>query len=430
MKKKITGFIVACALLLIGVFSIPFVFEKVDAGQYKIVQQLDGDIVVLDRAGWQYTGFVSNITTYDVAGTYYFSSSDLDGGKGAESMPIKVIYRDGAKADVNGNIQYKLPVGAEDRVELHKLYGRKYSEVVHNLIRQSTAEAVKQSATYFKGEEAYTYGRAEYVNLIEQQLEQGIFSQEKEQKLVKNAEGNEFLETYVKPKQNKDGNIVISKDSKFKKFNVEIIGLNIKDIVLDEKTMKLIESKKDAEFRKITARAQAEEARQNKITEELKGKARVAKAKAEEQEKSAREIEKAERNSKIATVQADKRVYEKEQEAKEDRIEADKKVYVATQNAKALITDSNAQLKAKTNEAIANAKLVKSGLTPAQRAEMLIRMNKDKWDNLSKANLTPKYVTGGGQGGDSTSSYIGVKTIEALEKLESKTDEPRVELLD
>lgn len=402
MKKKITGFIIACVVVLVGLFSIPFVFEKVDAGQYKIVQQLDGDIIVLDRAGWQYTGFVSNITTYNEAGIFYFSSSDLDGGKGLESQPVEVRFGDGVQGWVNGNVQFKMPADKDTRITLHKLYGRNYDSVVHNLVVKSVTEAITRSAPHFKGEEAYSYRGADFINLVQRQIKEGIFATYTEQKIIKDVEDNEFIENFVRIKKDKDGNIVISKESKIARFDVDIIGLNIEKVRLDDNAMKYIEAKKTAEFEKIQKRAEAEASKQDKITAEEKGKADVARAKAK------------------ADIVKQKAVTEAEQRKEVAELNAKQELNVAISNRKKSQEQAKSMIAIKEAEAKVNALLKKSGLTPEQEMDMKITMNRDKWENIARANLTPQYMMGGSSKGGSTDAFIGIKTIEALKGLDNK----------
>lgn len=84
-------------------------------------------------------------------------------------------------------------------------------------------------------------------------------------------------------------------------------------------------------------------------------------------------------------------------------IEAETQAKVAIQN---LIAEKKRyeveQFKAKSKKVAADAqyyenqRLVSAGLTPQQRIEAEIQMNKDKWDNISKWNLPTTYFAGSG----------------------------------
>ncbi|MFR4518935.1 MAG: hypothetical protein ACLT40_03110, partial [Fusobacterium sp.] len=221
--KLIAGTIGVILLLSIG---FPFVMEYVDAGTYKVCQKLNGHLIVLDKPGWSYTGLISNSTTYDMAGIYQFSDNDEDEG----GQSIGVIFRDGTKGHINGNVQYLLPTSNEQRIALHTIYGRSNEQVINNLIIKSTSEVVKATSPFFKGEGAYSYDKANFIKMVEDQLEQGLFTQVKETVKTTDELGKPTQEVIVYTKKDENGKEVISKESKFDKFGVQLLGLNIEDI--------------------------------------------------------------------------------------------------------------------------------------------------------------------------------------------------------
>ncbi|MGL5713811.1 MAG: SPFH domain-containing protein [Paraclostridium sp.] len=402
--KTLIGLGVAGLVVVGALIGAPAVLERVDAGSYKVTQSLGGDLNVLGKPGWQYTGLLSLVDEYKVGGTYHFSTSPLDGGKGKESDPIAVIFRDGTKAIISGSLQFKLPTDDATRVKIHELYGRNYNEVVNVLIMQTVAEAVKQSSAFFKGEEAYTYRRAEFVSMIEKQLANGIYAQATTQKIVKDAEGNEFMETFVNIKKDANGVNIIEKRPKFGEFNVEIISLTIKDVDLDRKAMELIAEKKDAEFRKIAARSRAEEAKQATITAQEDAKAKVAQAKAQEDVETMKQVAKAKRDKEVQELNAqrDKTVAE---------LNANKNLEVARMNRLTAKEQADAVILTKTAEAKANDLLVKAGLTPKEKAEIEMQTKIGVARELSKVNVPRIVVGGSGEGSASPMDAIGIQML-------------------
>lgn len=387
-KKRIIATAGIALAVIATVIVVPMTTTNVKAGEYKIVQTIGGDLKVLNTPGFKFIGLTTDKDTYREGDTLYFSDSDLDGGAGAETVAIEVIFRDGAKGKINGNIQYRLPISEEERITLHKLYGRDYKTVVHSLIRKSVAESIIQSATYYKGEEAYTYGRSEFVSLIQKQLEQGIYATIKDTQVVQDAEGNDFVENIVKVKEDTDGNPIIQKEAKFNTFGVDIIGFNVEGINLDSKTMAYIEKKKDAEFQKIQAQAEAESAKQDAITAEAKGKAKVAQAKADADVEKQKAVTLAEQKREVAELEKQQKQLETE----------------------AMLIEREAEAKANTLK-------VKAGLTPQERLAGEIQMNKDKYEALAKAN-TPSVVINGSESGDvSPLTFMGVNAaLDMVEK--------------
>lgn len=395
LSTKITGLAIAAILLVGGALSVPFVTERVDAGTYKIVQELDGDLKVLDTPGWHWTGLVSNITKYNVAGIYSFSDNDED-----EGQSLGVIFRDGTKGTVNGNLQFLLPTDNEQRLKLHSIYGRSYDQVINNLVMKSTSEVVKASSTFFKGEGAYSYDKANFINMIENQLEKGLFAQSKQELKVKDALGQDAVEVLVSVKKDENGNEIIQKDSKFKTFGVQIIGLNIEDIKLDDKAMQFIEKRKETELEALVAKQKAETAKQAAATAKEEANKMVELAKGQEEVNKMKAVVEAQKNKEVAELRAQQEL----NVAKLNRQSQE-------ENAKALLIKGRAEAE--------TAKLkVQAGLTPLEKAQIEKETAIGVARELAKMNVPQIVVTGSKDGSVNPLDMIGVnQALEIQNKL-------------
>ena len=392
MKKLKLGVLVCVVLGILGVL-FPFVFENVDAGSYKICQKLNGTLVVLDKPGWHWTGFVSNITKYDISGIYQFSDNDEDEG----GQSIGVIFRDGTKGHINGNIQYMLPIDNEQRIALHTIYGRSNKQVINNLIIKSTSEVVKATSPFFKGEGAYSYDKANFIKMVEDQLEKGLFTQVKETIKLKDELGKDTTEVLVYTKKDKDGNEVISKESKFDKFGVQLLGLNIEDIILDDKAMEFIEKRKVVALEALVAQQNMETAKQA---------AETAKAKAREMVEVQRGREEVEKMKAVTAAEKEKQVA---------ILQAEQQLATAQLNRQAAEEDAKALLVTKDAEAKANAKLVQAGLTPLERATIEKETAIGIARELAKINV-PSIIVTGGEKGINPLDMIGVNQALEIQK--------------
>lgn len=395
LSTKITGLAIAAILLVGGALSVPFVTERVDAGTYKIVQELDGDLKVLDTPGWHWTGLVSNITKYNIAGIYSFSDNDTD-----EGQSLGVIFRDGTKGAVNGNLQFLLPTDNEQRLKLHSIYGRSYDQVINNLVMKSTSEVVKASSTFFKGEGAYSYDKANFINMIENQLEKGLFAQSKQELKVKDALGQDAVEVLVSVKKDENGNEIIQKDSKFKTFGVQIIGLNIEDIKLDDKAMQFIEKRKETELEALVAKQKAETAKQAAATAKEEANKMVELAKGQEEVNKMKAVVEAQKNKEVAELRAQQEL----NVAKLNRQSQE-------ENAKALLIKGRAEAE--------TAKLkVQAGLTPLEKAQIEKETAIGVARELAKMNVPQIVVTGSKDGSVNPLDMIGVnQALEIQNKL-------------
>lgn len=395
MGKFVKGSVVAVIVLLLAIIGSVKLFERVDAGTYKICQKLNGNLVVLDKPGWHYTGYVSNITKYDMAGIYQFSDNDEDEG----GQSIGVIFRDGTKGHINGNIQYMLPIDNESRIALHTIYGRSNEQVINNLIIKSTSEVVKATSPFFKGEGAYSYDKANFIKMVEDQLEKGLFTQVKETVTIKDELGKDTTEVLVYTKKDKDGNEVISKESKFDKFGVQLLGLNIEDIKLDDKAMEFIEKRKEVALEALVAQQSMETAKQA---------AETAKAKAREMVEVQRGREEVEKMKAVTAAEKEKEVA---------KLEAEQRLITAQLNRQAAEEDAKALIVKKEAEAKANAKLVQAGLTPLEKANIEKETAIGVARELAKMNV-PKVVVTSGDKGINPLDMIGInQALEIQNKL-------------
>jgi regulator of protease activity HflC (stomatin/prohibitin superfamily) len=303
--KKITALVVGFVAFLSVLLGASSVVETNNEGFYQIKQAaVSGEITVRNDAG-MYLQNLGKITTYQVSDMYYFSKSNLEGGKGEDSDPIPVRFTDGGTADITGFIKFKLSLKEEVQKLLHKEF-KNYDSVVNDLIRQHVASALKQTASLMQAEETYSSRRAEFISLVEGQIIDGIYDTVSKVKKVQDATGKNFIQRITEVRLGSKGNPIVKTESPFKRYGIEVLSFNIKDIDFDETIDKLIAKKKEAQQKMVVAKAQAEEAKQNAITEAEKGKAAVAKAKAAQEVEKITEVTRAEKVKAVAELEAQK----------------------------------------------------------------------------------------------------------------------------
>lgn len=355
------------------------IVETNNQGNYQIKQAvITGEMSEITAAG-TYLQLFGKITTYRISDMYYFSKHNIDGGDNDFSDVIPVRFNDGGTANITGAIKYRLSTKPENQLRLHTEY-KGYNAVQNDLIRQTVAESLMQTATLMRAEESYSTRRAEFTALAEDQVRDGIYETESEERKYTDANGNEFVERYVRVKMGPDGKPVVRKVSPFKRYGVEILQFVIKEIDFDETIDKLIAEKKKAEQQKVVAKANAEKAKQDAITEKEQGKARVAKAKADEEVK------------KITAVTEAKKKFEV---AQYDRMKAG-------EEAKAKLLRGEAEAR------VAKLKVL-AGLSPLERATIDKETAIGVAEKLSKVQFPSLMIIGGsGNGGSQLNPFDAV----------------------
>ena len=152
-------------------------------------------------------------------------------------------------------------------------------------------------------------------------------------------------------------------------------------------------------MQRVSNATAAETAKQKAITAEAEGKAKIAEAKAAQEVQKMTEVTQAEKERDVAILNA-------EREKEVARLNALK----AIEDAKRIRAEGEA-------EAAANRAKVMAGLTPQEKIEAEIKMNKDKWDAISqiKVPIVPtNMITSNGKGVSGVDLLGDAKALETL----------------
>ncbi len=368
--KLIGGAVLALVLVVTLATVGRQIFSTNDAGFYQIKQAaLSGEMTVHSEAG-TFLRLFGNVTTYQISDMHYFSKNDADGGPNDEEDSIKIRFNDGGTAEVTGGIKFRLPSDPAKQLLIHSDF-KSFERLKHDLIRQTVAEALMQTATLMKAEESYSTRRAEFGSIAEDQVKVGIFETETREFKEKDVDGNEFIIREVNIKKNKDGQPIIRKDSALARYGIEVIQFVIKDIDFDPTINALISKKKEAEQMKVVAKANAEKAKQDAITAREQGAASIA------IEKATQEVEKI----KATTI-------------------AQKEYEVSILNKKQAEQDAASDIvKGKALAEVSRLK-VQAGLTPLEKATIDKETRIGVAEQLAKVQFPGMMIIGGnGSGG-------------------------------
>ena len=413
-KSKILAVVTVGVLILLGVFAGKMVGYK-QSTELLIKQSPFGTLSCVEGQGLYFKGFAS-IYKYDLAKSFYFNSStekvDGHGWEGDEDDEddISVTLCRNANADISGYLMYELPTDCDKLIELHKNQ-RSDKGIKHNLVRNAVLSAVRKTAPLFTAEEAKVTKIAEFRRLAEDQLVEGEYlttievlkekagedEVDSTGKVVKKAEVQEYRVTKLKLDTN--GHRIITKKSPITQYGIVVKQLEIQNVKLDPKAQQQLDIVKEREMQRVANATAAETAKQKAITAKAEGDARIAEAKATQEVQKMTEVTMAEKEKAVAILNA-------EREKEVARLEALKAIEVAK------------KIKAeKEAEAQANRALVSAGLTPQERLEGEIQMNKDKWDAISKIQVPivpTNMITSNGKGVSGVDLLGDAKALETL----------------
>lgn len=415
MEKKRIVLIVIAVIAVIAVLSIIFGIGYKDATELLVSQSPFGTMSCVEGQGFYLKGFAS-IYKYDKTKSFYFNSSNEKvkgrGWEGDETDEddISVTLSRNANADISGYMMYELPTNCDDLIKLH-IAQHSESQVKHNLVRNAVLSAVRKTAPLFTAEEAKVTKIAEFRLLAFDQLTEGEYlttidvlkekagedEVDSTGKVLKKAEVQEYRVT--KLKLDSLGNRIITKQSALNLYGIKVLQFEIQNVKLDPKAQQQLDIVKEREMQRVANATAAETAKQKAITAKAEGDARIAQAKADQEVQKMTEVTQAEKEKAVAVLQA-----EKEKEVA--RLEALK----AQEVAKKIKAEGEA-------EAAANRAKVSAGLTPQERLEGEIQMNKDKWNAISRIQVPivpTNMITSNGKGVSGVDLLGDAKALETL----------------
>lgn len=376
---KIMAFI-AIVVLIVGALLSSQLIESNSAGYIQVKQAAGTGTMTVRLNPGVYAQNFADIHTYRISDVYDFHGAD---------DRIKVQFNTGATAVVSGQIKYRLPLNEDKILLIHRDF-RSYEAVQSDLVRQVVAASLKQSASQFSADDVYSNRRSEFINLVNEQIKNGIYATTYTETLRKDEDGNTFIQRSTATKRDANGVPVIAERSAFDVYGIELVQLVINDIEFDEQTKGLIARRKEAEQEQVVARATAERSKQDAITAEAKGKANVAIAEAEALVKKKTAVIEAEKETEVAQQQA----------------------LQAMEQKKAIVAKGEAEAEA--------ARLkVAAGLTPQEKAKFDMDTAIGVADKLSKIQLPKMMVLGGGANGQSPLNpfdAVGLKSFIDISK--------------
>ncbi|MGH8497527.1 MAG: SPFH domain-containing protein [Methylococcales bacterium] len=311
---------------IIGAIVIYFCVGINDAGERTVVQYPTGDLYVKFSPGVYFIGFGKTEPYWDV-NTYDFDKAGSAGKNNENSLVadgIAVRYQDGGTGTVFGKARFALPNDEETMIRLHKDFRDRYA-IAQKLIRTVTEESMNLTAGLMTSEEAYAEKRGIFTQWAEQQVTSGKFFTELKAITEQQESTDENLTRHVPVIQYGVDGRPIQHASDFKMYGIKVNGFQITDWDFEQKTLDQISRKREATMGIITAKADAERARQEALTADEQGKKNVMVDRyAKEQEKIQAVVD-AEKEKEVAVTKATQAVLVAEQgklEAEQKRLAA------------------------------------------------------------------------------------------------------------
>jgi len=322
MSAKLIGSGVVAGAVAIALFMAAGVN---DAGNRTVVQYPTGKLLVKFTPGI-YMKWFGQSTEYRDVLTYDFDKALDDNTSSLNQQGIAVRYQDGGTGTVFGKARFSLPNDEATMLMLHKAF-RSNQGVATKLIKAVSEEGMNLTAGLMSSEEAYAEKRGTFTQWASEQIKGGKYQTElKKVSTVDEGTGKRIVKNIPVITYGDDGRPVHA-ESDFIEYGISVNGFQITDWDFETKTLKQISDKRDATMAIITAKANAERAKQDAITAGEQGKANVMKAKYEKEVLKEQAVVTAEQQKEVAVIAAKQLV----EVATQQKLEAEQKKLTASE---------------------------------------------------------------------------------------------------
>ena len=372
-----------------GAFTAPMLFGINDAGDRTVIQYPTGTLYVRFEPGI-YMLWLGRETKYRDVLTYDFDKSNSGGEATIDEAGIPVRYQDGGIGTIFGKVRFNLPNIEIDMLKLHKAF-RSNNGVAQKLLKPITEESQNLTAGLMTSEAAYAEKRGTFIEWSRDQLTNGKYKTRLEVNVEEDESTGKKIERAIPVISLGDDGQPMHVNSDLLVYGIEISGYQITDWDFEKKTLEQISAKREATMAIITAKANAERARQESITAEEQGKANVMKAKYEKEVEKQKAVVDAERQKEVAVIEGSQKV----DVAKQARMEAEQRKLAAVEYKQEQILRGE-------GDAGYKRKVMEADGALAQKLEAFVRINERYAQAIEKQKWVPEVMMG--QGGSTSGS--------------------------
>jgi regulator of protease activity HflC (stomatin/prohibitin superfamily) len=321
---KSVGIVFVFIILVAVLVASGKLIEYVDSNEIVIIQYPSGGLRFATSAG-PYAQWFGSVETYKRREQFAFEfrterkqierireSSDGKPYKVmvdtdvelAGSQAMKIRFNDNGHGKIGGTIDWEMPSEAHCLQNLFERY-RTQDAVETQLIRPTLERSIYMSGPLMSSTESAAERRAELLQIIEDQIDNGIFARETIQE--------EQIDTITKEKhkvnvirllKNADGTQARQAESPLKEFCIKTFNLTLNNIQYDPEVEEQIQLQQKAIMNVRIAMANAKKSEQDALTAVEKGKAEAATAKWEQEKLNAQTIAQADGQRRAADLKA------------------------------------------------------------------------------------------------------------------------------
>jgi regulator of protease activity HflC (stomatin/prohibitin superfamily) len=300
--------VISVICIIIALICASKIVSTVGKGTYQIKQAaVTGKMSAKMQPGL-WLQLWGDIDTWPKAFTFFFTHDVEEGGSYDQSIEVRFV--DGSLCKISGTARVLLPVGAKDAIELITEDGYASPEEVQNkMILPTIRNALRMTANMMTAQESYASKRIDYNTWARDQVENGLYeTMDEERDVIDPISGEKVHKTFkiIKTVDGKPNSQPLYLSNPLEGTGITLKNFEIKTFEYAPKVKEQIATQQASLMAVATAITEAKKAEQEKLTIEAQGKAKVAKAKYEEEQKKVRAVVEAQKNKEVQELNAER----------------------------------------------------------------------------------------------------------------------------
>lgn len=403
-RRVIFAAVVALVTLFAGICTYNNLVGYNEYQNWQVYQSAGGDVEIVDGAGY-YPQFFGRVWTYPRAIETEFATENS----------IRATFNDGGTAMVSAYVRIGLPTTSDHRKQLHQQFSANQKNIT-DAVRAHLANCIKASGPVMSASENQASRKAEFNQIIEEQLTNGLFKMRRTEielndlstiEQVEDKDGNKVQKEKKAVVQateivlGKDGKPIVIQESPLKQYGIQVLQFSITEIEYDQTTLEQFAAKKKSYLAAEQAKAERQQEVQQRLMVEERGRRQVADVQAEENQKRERALIQAQQAADVAVINKEQAVTAARQKAE---VAQQAKTEAETLRQIAEIQVQTAELDKQATIAAAEAKQKEielgGGISEEKRVLAQIRADRDAKvaEALSQVKV-PGVVFSGASGG-------------------------------
>lgn len=298
--KAIWTIILVVACFVIGGIGYFSCVGRNDEQNWQIIQSLDGTITVRDTAGF-YPRFFSSVWTYPRYLDFRYNDDPEDGD--TEASAIRVTFNDGGTATIGAYIRIQTPVTSDDRKEFHRQFAGSRDSI--RLATQAhLSNCLKVSAPLMSASENQSARKAEFSQIVELQLTNGLYEMKKVERELKDRydeNGKPITVFATEVIEDENGSPIVNQTSPLTKdYHMSVVQFSVTETDYDEEILRQFAAKKDSFLKAEQSKAQREQAVQERLKIQEEGLRNKAEAEAKANVEKAVAVIQAQQKAEVA----------------------------------------------------------------------------------------------------------------------------------